>query len=69
MIFALRYSATASTSAIGASKKLCDDGESIEVAIFSGGDERQRAIRYADREYGEIELELEPYQRQQARSD
>jgi hypothetical protein len=40
------------------------DGESIEVAIFSGGDERQRAIRYADREYGEFdEIELEPYQR------
>jgi hypothetical protein len=33
-------------------EKLCDDGESIEVAIFSSGDERQRAIRYADREYG-----------------
>jgi hypothetical protein len=70
MIFAPRYSATASTSAIGASKKLCDDGESIEVAIFSGGDERQRAIRYADGEYGEYdEIELEPYQRQQARPD
>jgi hypothetical protein len=41
-------------------EKLCDDGESIEVAIFSGGEERQRAIRYAEREYGafdEIELE------------
>jgi hypothetical protein len=35
-------------------EKLCDDGESIEVAIFSGGDERLRAIRYADREYGEF---------------
>ena len=43
-------------------EKLCEDGESIEVAIFSGGDERQRAIRYADREYGEFdEIELEPY--------
>ena len=45
-------------------ERLCDDGESIEVAIFSGGDERQRAIRYADREYGEFdEIELEPYRR------
>jgi hypothetical protein len=44
--------------------KLCDDGESIEVAIFSGGDERQRALRYADREYGAFdEIELEPYRR------
>jgi hypothetical protein len=43
-------------------EKLCEDGESIEVAIFSGGDERQRTIRYADREYGEYdEIELEPY--------
>ncbi|MFL5266885.1 MAG: hypothetical protein ACJ8AH_09860, partial [Stellaceae bacterium] len=43
-------------------EKLCEDGESIEVAIFSGGDERQRAIRYADREYGAFdEVELEPY--------
>jgi hypothetical protein len=45
-------------------EKLLDDGESSEVAIFSGGDERQRAIRYADREYGAFdEIELEPYQR------
>jgi hypothetical protein len=45
-------------------EKLLDDGESSEVAIFSGGDERQRAIRYADREYGAFdELELEPYHR------
>jgi hypothetical protein len=42
----------------------CDDGASIEVAIFSGANERLRAIRYADREYGEFdEIELEPYQR------
>jgi hypothetical protein len=45
-------------------EKLLDDGESSEVAILSGGDERQRAIRYADREYGTFdEIELEPYQR------
>ena len=45
-------------------ERLGDDGEAIEVAIFSGGDERQRALRYADREYGEFdEIELEPYQR------
>jgi hypothetical protein len=43
-------------------EKLCHDGESIEVAIISGGDARQRAIRYADREYREfVEIELEPY--------
>jgi hypothetical protein len=43
-------------------EKLLDDGESSEVAIFSGGDARQRAIRYADREYGAFdEIELEPY--------
>jgi hypothetical protein len=45
-------------------EKLCDDGESIDVAIFSGGDARQRAIRYADCEYGAFdEIELEPYKR------
>jgi hypothetical protein len=43
-------------------EKLLDDGESSEVAIFSGGDARQRAIQYADREYGAFdEIELEPY--------
>ena len=43
-------------------EKLCDDSESIEVAIFSGGDARQRAIHYANREYdGAYEIELEPY--------
>jgi hypothetical protein len=43
-------------------EKLLDDGEAIEVAIFSGGDARQRAIRYADREYGDYdEIELQPY--------
>jgi hypothetical protein len=35
-------------------EKLRDDGEAIEIAIFGGGDARQRAIRYADREYGEF---------------
>jgi hypothetical protein len=45
-------------------EKLCEDGESIEVTIFSGGDARLRAIRYADREYGKFdEIELEPYRR------
>jgi hypothetical protein len=44
-------------------EKLDDDGGS-EVAIFSGGDARQRAIRYAAREYGAFdEIELEPYAR------
>jgi hypothetical protein len=43
-------------------EKLLDDGESSEIAVFSGGDDRQRAIRYADREYGAFdEIELEPY--------
>ena|SRR5438270_8605419 len=45
-----------------ASKKLCKYGESIDTAIFCGRDGRLRAIRYADREYGELdEIELEPY--------
>jgi len=43
-------------------EKLCEDGESIEVAIFSGGDARIRALRYAGHEYGVFdEIELEPY--------
>ena len=43
-------------------EKLEDDGESVLVAIFSGGDPRQRAIRYAEREYGDFdEIDLEPY--------
>ncbi len=41
--------------------KLLDDGELSEIAVFSGGDARQRAIRYADRECGAFEIELEPY--------
>ena len=45
-------------------EKLDDDGESIEVAIFSGGDARERAIRYAEPEHGAFdEIELEPYVR------
>jgi hypothetical protein len=44
-------------------EKLSDEGESIEIAILSGGDARQRAIRHADREYGAFdEIELKPYQ-------
>lgn len=42
-------------------EKLNDDGESYDVAIFSGAEARERAIRYADREYAafdEIELVL-----------
>ena len=51
-------------------EKLCEDGESIEIAIFSGGYARQRAIRYANREYGEFnEIELEPYRRLSEKSD
>jgi hypothetical protein len=42
-------------------EKLDDDGESTEIAIFSGPDARDRAIEYADREYGAFdEIELEP---------
>jgi hypothetical protein len=49
-------------------EKLNDNGESYDVAIFSGAQARERAIRYADREYAafdeiELELELEPYKR------
>ena len=45
-------------------EKLCEDGESIEIAIFSGGEARLRAIQCADREYGAFDVvELEPYQR------
>src|SRR5437763_9685759 len=41
-----------------------DDDSGIEVALFSGGDARQRAISYADRMYGEFdEIELAPYHR------
>jgi len=37
-----------------------DDGESIDVAIFSSGDVRQRAIGHADWEYGDYdEVQLE----------
>ena len=35
-------------------EKLREDDEAIEIAIFGGGDARQPAIRYADREYGEL---------------
>src|ERR1700736_2231053 len=49
-------------------EKLNDDRESYDVTIFSGAEARERAIRYADREYAafyelELELELEPYKR------
>ena len=42
-------------------EKLDEDGTS-EIAIFSGPGARERAIRYADREYGAFdEIEVEPY--------
>jgi hypothetical protein len=45
-------------------EKLNDDGESYDVAIFSGAQARERAIRYADREYAAFdEIELEPHKR------
>ena len=44
-------------------EKLNDD-ESYDVAIFSGAQARERAIRYADREYADFdEIELEPHKR------
>jgi hypothetical protein len=47
-----------------------DQDGSSEIAIFSGPDARERAIRYADREYGTLtnEIELEPYPRVSAAS-
>ena len=42
-------------------EKMDEDG-GYEVAVFRGGDARARAIRYADREYGDFdEIELPPY--------
>src|SRR3954447_20611771 len=39
-----------------------DDDSGIELALFSGGDARQRAISYADRVHGDFdEIELHPY--------
>ena len=44
-------------------EKMDEDGSS-EIAIFSGPAARERAVRYADREYGAFdEIELEPYRR------
>jgi hypothetical protein len=36
-----------------------DDGGAVEVAIFSGPGAHERAIRYADRQYGKFE-EIDP---------
>ena len=42
-------------------EKMDEDG-GYEIAMFSGGDARQRAIEYADRVYRDFdEIELEPY--------
>jgi hypothetical protein len=39
-----------------------DDDGSIEVAVFSGPNARERALRYADRQYGNFqEVSLAPY--------
>jgi hypothetical protein len=39
-----------------------DDDGGIEVAIFSGPNARDRALRYADRQYGIFEeISLSPY--------
>jgi hypothetical protein len=41
-----------------------DEDGGAEIALFSGGDARQRAISYADRQYGDFdEIELHPYHR------
>ena len=38
-----------------------DDDGGVELAIFAGPNARERAIRYADRQYGRFEeLTLEP---------
>ena len=42
-------------------KKVDTDG-GTEVAVFGGPNARERALRYADREYGEFDaIEPEPY--------
>jgi hypothetical protein len=39
-----------------------DEDGSSEIAVFSGSGARERAIRYADCEYGAFdEIELQPY--------
>jgi hypothetical protein len=39
-----------------------DDDGAAEVAIFSGPNAQERALRYADRQYGNFrEVSLEPY--------
>jgi hypothetical protein len=39
-----------------------DDDGGVEVAIFSGPNARERALRYADRQYGYFEeVNLAPY--------
>jgi hypothetical protein len=39
-----------------------DDDGAVEVAIFFGPNARERALRYADRQYGNFrEVSLEPY--------
>jgi hypothetical protein len=44
-------------------EKMDEDGSS-EISIFSGPTARERAVRYANREYGAFdEIELEPYRR------
>ena len=41
-----------------------DDDGGIDVAIFGGPNGRERAVRYADHEYGIFdEIQLEPYLR------
>jgi hypothetical protein len=41
-----------------------DDDGGTEVAVFSGPNARGRALRYADRQYGNFqEVSLEPYRR------
>ena len=44
-------------------ERIAEDG-ACEVAIFSGPDAYQRAVRYADRQYGQFdEIMLAPYPR------
>jgi hypothetical protein len=45
-------------------EKMDDDGGYQVVKVFSGPDARERAIQYAEREFGVYdEIRLEPYRR------
>jgi hypothetical protein len=61
-IFAPRYSGIASTPEIGGSRNCLTTASRAKSPSLVAAMARQRAIRYADREYGAFdEIELEPY--------